>query len=264
MFLYFGYGSNINLVSLRAKGVNPVASERAILRGWRLLFNVQHWFRHEGGVGNIEPSPNPDDFVEGIVHTCNDVDLAPLDAVESYGLGYDRIMVEVETGKGLVRAATYVGLPGFLDETCLPTRRYLNIIINGAEDSNLSREYIERLRRHPIQLDKDYPDFTPPSGDWPQFNKKTLALNPQFTALGGAVFDMQHARKKLQGIISLLGGKDMTLFFVKRHDASNGKETLDDIKNGRILEGVKRYINAYLNEYSKEYKYVGRYDHSED
>jgi hypothetical protein len=92
MFLYFGYGSNINLVSLRAKGVDPVASERAILRGWRLRFNVQHWFRHEGGVGNIEPSPNPDDFVEGMVHTCYDEHLAPLDAVESYGLGYDRIM----------------------------------------------------------------------------------------------------------------------------------------------------------------------------
>ena len=63
----------------------PIASERAILRGCRLRFNVQHWFRHEGGVGNIEPSPNPDDFVEGMVHTCNDGDLALLDAVESYG-----------------------------------------------------------------------------------------------------------------------------------------------------------------------------------
>jgi hypothetical protein len=42
MFLYFGYGSNINLISLNAKGVEPISSQPGILRGWRLRFNVQH------------------------------------------------------------------------------------------------------------------------------------------------------------------------------------------------------------------------------
>jgi sulfite reductase (NADPH) flavoprotein alpha-component len=49
MIYYFGYGSNMNLISLRAKGVEPQRSQHAILRGWRLRFNVQHFFRHEGG-----------------------------------------------------------------------------------------------------------------------------------------------------------------------------------------------------------------------
>jgi sulfite reductase (NADPH) flavoprotein alpha-component len=53
-FWYFGYGSNMNFNSLRAKGVEPRASERAVLRGWRPRFNVHHFFRHEGRVGNIE------------------------------------------------------------------------------------------------------------------------------------------------------------------------------------------------------------------
>jgi sulfite reductase (NADPH) flavoprotein alpha-component len=259
MFLYFGYGSNINLVSLKAKGVEPISSERAILRGWRLRFNVQHWFRHEGGVGNIEPSSNLDDFVEGMVHTCLDEHLASLDAMESYGSGYNRIVVEPETLEGLVKAQAYVGLPDFLDDTCLPTRRYLNIIIKGAETCGLSQPYLEKLCRQPIQAEKDYPDFEFPSGDWPQFNEQTLALHPQYTALGGAVFDMQYAREKLKGIIGLLGGKDMTLFYLKRHDTSTGNETLDDIKNGKISAAGKKYINAYLNEYSKEYRYAGRY-----
>ena len=52
MFHYFGYGSNINLISLKAKGVEPTSSEWGMIPGWRLRFNVQHWFRHEGGVGN--------------------------------------------------------------------------------------------------------------------------------------------------------------------------------------------------------------------
>jgi len=41
MFRYFGFGSNMNMISLRAKGVEPIAAQRAVLPGWRLRFNVQ-------------------------------------------------------------------------------------------------------------------------------------------------------------------------------------------------------------------------------
>jgi hypothetical protein len=51
-FLYFGYGSNMDATSLRAKGVQPSSSTPALLTGWRLRFNVEPFFRHEGGVGN--------------------------------------------------------------------------------------------------------------------------------------------------------------------------------------------------------------------
>jgi sulfite reductase (NADPH) flavoprotein alpha-component len=225
---------------------------------------VEHWFRHEGGVGNIEPSSNPEDFVEGLVHTCHDEHLDSLDAVESYGLGYDRTLVNVVTQSGTIMAQTYIGLPGFINKSCLPTQRYINIILKGAVEAELSPSYIAQLRKQPVQPENNFPAFVPPQGDWQQFNKHTLVLHPAYTALGGAVFDMQHAREQLQGIIPLLGGKDMTLFFVKRHDSSNGTETITDIKNGSITEGAKKYINAYLNEFAKEYEYVGPYDYEQD
>ena len=115
MFWYFGYGSNMDLTSLRAKGVEPHTSERAVLRGWRLRFNVHHFFRHEGGVGNIEPSDDPTDAVWGVLHQCDDEHLALLDAAEAYGHGYDRIGVSVLTDRGEQRAIAYVGIPSFLD-----------------------------------------------------------------------------------------------------------------------------------------------------
>ena len=90
MFWYFGYGSNMTLRSLLAKGVRPQRSERAILRGWRLRFNVQHFFRHEGGVANIESSNDPSDEVWGVLHLCEDKDLPLLDSAEVYPHGYDR------------------------------------------------------------------------------------------------------------------------------------------------------------------------------
>lgn len=264
MFYYFGYGSNINLVSLKAKGVIPASSQHAVLHGWRLTFNVQHWFHHEGGMANIQPSSDPADLVEGVVHLCPDDSLDSLDAVESYGLGYDRIEVEVEAAAGKIKAQTYIGLPAFIDESCLPTKRYLNIIIKGATEMGLSKNYLMKLRHHPFLRQINYPAFQAPHGNWPHYNKNSLANHKAFTALGGHVFDMQNARPKLQGIIGLLGGKDMTLFFVKRHDTSDGNETIEDVINGRISAGAKKYINAYLHEFGKEYEYAGRFVYQEN
>ena len=259
MFTYFGYGSNINLVSLKAKGVKPLSSTCGILRGWQLRFNVQHWFRHEGGVGNVQPSNNLNDVVEGMVHECLDEHLAPLDAVEAYGKGYDRIEVEVETASGVVKAWTYVGLPGFLDDRCLPTQRYLNIIIKGAEAAGLSQSYIEKLRQHPTHLAEEYPAFEFPAVNGSVFDEHTLAMQPHLTALSGAVFDMSEARSQLECLGPLFGGKDMTLFHLKRLDTSDGTETLNDVREGRISNEGKKYLNAYLHEYNREFKYVGRY-----
>ncbi len=259
MVNYFGYGSNINLVSLRAKGVEPVSSFRGYIRGWNLGFNVQHWFRHEGGVGNIMPSADPEDVVEGMVHVCREEHLASLDAMEAYGIGYDRITLDVETGKGPLKAFAYVGLPDYINNNCLPSRRYLNIIIRGAEQAGLSQAYIDRLRKNPVHVPENYPEFVYPDGNDNIFNEKTLALHPHLTALAGAVFDMRGARKQLECLHDLFGGKDMTLFHLKRLDTSNGTETAEDVRSGNISDEGKKYLNAYLCEYAREFKYAGRY-----
>jgi sulfite reductase (NADPH) flavoprotein alpha-component len=259
VFHYFGYGSNLNLTSLRAKGVEPRCSEQAALHGWKLLFNVRHWFRHEGGVGNIRPSEDPADHVHGLVHLCEDEQLPLLDAVESYGVGYDRIEVELDTAHGPLRAITYVGIPAYLDDACLPTQRYLNILLKGAANAGLDEAYIEKLRRHPVYPEKDYPLFQHPTASMPEFNHKTLARYPLYTALAGAVFDMKDGRAEIDCLKELFGGKDMTLFHLKRLDTSDGSETLDDIIQGRVSVAGRKYLNAYLHEYDAEYRYVGRY-----
>lgn len=258
MIEYFGYGSNINLTSLRAKGVEPTASKPAILRGWTLRFNVRHWFRHEGGVGNIQQTHNPEDAVEGIVHTLSDEHLSLLDAIESYGVGYTRINVTVETTETATTATTYVGLSGYLDHRCLPTRRYLNILIKGAEAAGLSPAYIENLRLHPVYELPDYPPFQPPMPEAPVYHEQALKEHPNFTGLLGWVFTMDTAEERLHCVKELFGGKDTTLFHLKRHDTSSGKETMSDILSGNITPEAKAYLNAYLHEYAREFTCVGR------
>jgi hypothetical protein len=249
----------MNLISLKAKGVDPIQSQKAILRGWKLTFNVQHWFRHEGGMGNIIRSNNENDIVEGVVHLCHDDQLSSMDATESFGVAYDRIEVQLETSSGTVMAFAYIGMPDYLDNSCLPTRRYLNILLKGATAAGLSEYYVKNLSSHSLLPEIVYPVFDAPAGTFPIYTSETLAPHKHLTALLGEVFDMSNSRTKLKVIERLFGGKDMTLFHLKRHDTSTGTETLEDIKSGRISKPAQRYLNAYLNEYSKEFSYAGRY-----
>ena len=259
MFHYFGYGSNLDLTALQAKGVKPLASEIGTLRGWRIRFNVRHWFRHEGGVGNIEQTGDPSDRVLGLVHRCEDDALPRLDALEAFGVGYDRIEVPVETQNGTIPSVAYVGLPAYLDEARLPTRRYLNIILRGATTAGLEKSYIDALDRHPLHPAWDYPEFVHPTGDFPIFDAASLAEHPRHTAVAGAVFDMADARSDLHCLWNLFGGKDTTLFHLHRLDTSDGSETLADIAAERVSDYGRSYLNAYLHEYAAEYRYAGRY-----
>ena len=249
----------MSLPSLRAKGVEPRESVPATLEGWALRFNVRHWFRHEGGMGNIEHTGRASDRVLGLVHRCDEADLGTLDAVEAYGWRYDRVEVDVQTERGPVRALTYVGMPAAIDDSCLPTRRYLNILLAGAEAAGLDENYVGVLRVHPLSPARDYPPFEQPTAPSAIFNRSSLAAHPEYTAIGDAVFDMSVARGDLTSLIPLFGGKDMTLFHVRRLDTSDGSETEDDIRNERLSDSALRYINAYLHEYSEEFRYVGRY-----
>ncbi|MET0026432.1 MAG: gamma-glutamylcyclotransferase family protein [Candidatus Thiodiazotropha sp.] len=264
MFRYFGYGSNMNIVSLKAKGVVPLAAHRAVLHGWRLRFNVQHFFRHEGGVGNVEISALPGDQVLGVVYECPDDALASLDAMEACGHGYQRITIAVDAEGTQVDAFTYVGMPEFIDNQCLPSRRYLNILIEGARQAGLDPKYVNALISHPVHRSDVHPPFHVPPGDFPVFDARSLAQHPRYTALYGAVFDMSHARPLHDYLQGFFGGRDMTLFHLKRLDTSNGEESMDDIRQGRLTQAQLDYLNGYLKEYAREYRYVGRYNYNDN
>ena len=256
MFDTFGYGSNLDLASLRAKGVAPVESRRGVLPGWRLRFNVAHFFVHEGGVANIERTDDPADQVRGVVHRLSDDALALLDEAEAYPDGYDRVTVPVRTRHGIVDALAYVGTAGFIDNTRLPSRRYLNIVVRGAERAGLDESYVERLRTHPALPLRSDPPFEHPTGDYPTFTAATLAAHPTYTALNGAVFDMADARAEHQLLVGSYGGRDMTDSHLRRLDTSDGSATA--VAPQARTPAQTAYLNTFLHSYLQEYVYVGR------
>lgn len=262
MFYYFGYGSNLNLIALRAKGVTPISVQKGILQGWKLDFSVQHWFEHEGGMGNIRPSDQQLDLVEGNLYSCPDEQLAHLDKLEAYGVGYDRIEVEVQTESGAQKAWAYVGLPAFVKTGMLPTQRYLNLLIHGAQAAGLSEEYLYNLKNQKTLPLANYPVYQAPVGDYPTWDLTSLSQHSMLTGLCGEVFDMSKARWQLHSLWAIFGGKDMTLFHIKRHDSSTGEETMTDYHRGKINQGAKNYLNAYLHAYEKEFIYAGKLNYN--
>jgi sulfite reductase (NADPH) flavoprotein alpha-component len=210
-------------------------------------------------MGNIRRTGNPDDEVQGVVHLCEDAALASLDRMEAYGVGYDRIEVDVQTDTGPVRAQVYEGLPTFLDDSCVPTRRYLSILIRGAMAAGLDERYIRRLREHPVAAEVEPPPFEPPPGAYRVYTKESLSHHPELTALSGAVFDMSNARPSLASAKPVLGGRDTTLFHAHRHDTSDGTETLDDVRQRRVPDAVRQYLATWLHAYATEFRYAGRY-----
>jgi sulfite reductase (NADPH) flavoprotein alpha-component len=258
VFYYFGYGSNLSVIALRAKGVVPLRSEPAILEGWRLTFNVPDFFPIEGGTGNIEPGP--DDTVHGVLHACRDRDFASLDRLEALGVTYDRIVLSVMTYDGRRRSAyVYVGIAANLDNHLCPSERYRNILARGAVDMRLDPAYVDRLLAIPTLQRPLLSSFRPPPGaSLRHFTLDTLSKEPSLTSLNGYVFDMSAARREHAYLQELLAGKDVTLFFLKRLDTSDGTESFEDIKAGRLNEAQRSYLNAYLHEFAREYRLVGR------
>ena len=255
MLDYFAYGSNLDFSALRAKGVAPLHSTPAVLRGWRIRFNVAHFFRHEGGVANIEPTRDGADRVLGIVHRLEQDALAALDAAELYPDGYDRTTVVVETDGGPREALTYIGTAAFVDDSCLPSRRYLTIVVRGAELAGLDPGYVERLRSHPVLPPRADPPFEPPPGEHRVFTRRELADHPTCTALDGAVFDMAGARPEHRLVVGSFGGRDMTAYHLRLLETSDGTD--ENVPTERT-PGQQAHLNTLLWSYAEEYRYVGR------
>lgn len=258
MIKYFGYGSNMDMTALAAKGVRPSASFPARLYGWRLDFSVAHFFRHEGGVGNIVPCDDPEACVQGMLHVCDNAGLAALDKLEGYGVGYDRIEVTLDTPEGPQTGFAYVGLPAYVEPGLLPTRRYLNILVRGAQAAGIDPAYVETLRNHPIHAPALPGPFSPSAERLWQHAE----MSRDHTALAGHVFDMRDARPAHIIARDWFGGLEVTLFHLKRSDTSDGSETLQDVIDGRLTPAQRTYLNTYLHAFAEEYSHVGRFDYA--
>jgi cation transport regulator ChaC len=146
---YFAYGSNCNPAIMEKKGVKFTSRERAVLPGYRLLFNKKAMRESlPTGIGFANINEDSDGAVEGVLYDIADEDLGRLDESERYPTHYERIEITVRTEQAETPCTTYQACADKIASGLRPSRNYLNHIL-AAKDF-LSRQYFDALDKSQI------------------------------------------------------------------------------------------------------------------
>ena len=157
---YFAYGSNMDPAQMEERKVHYRAAEKALLRDYRLAFNLLSKERWNGGVSDVVASPGS--TVEGVLYLTTEAGLKTLDRYEGVHKDrYRRGEVTVEHQDGRPQQATCYEVVTKSPQFIPPSRAYLATLIRGAEAHHLNPSYIEKLRAIPV-ADAEL-DSTPPA-----------------------------------------------------------------------------------------------------
>lgn len=130
--LYFAYGMNTNLDSMRGRCPGAECLGPAILPQHRFRFAV-----------HADVVSDPDQFVDGVLWRINADHLQSLDSLEGYPWYYDRKLVTVLNGDGFHTAMTYFMQPGNPDQA--PPVSYLDMCLEGYNQNGVSTHQIQGL-----------------------------------------------------------------------------------------------------------------------
>jgi len=146
MTLYAAYGSNLDPRQMLERAPHSPHRGTGWLRGWRLTFGGEEigW---EGAVATVAEAAGSSVFVS--LYDLTERDEFDLDQWEGVNTDlYRKIRVRIETLDGSPLAYIYV-LNSF--EGGLPSRRYLEIMIEAAKQAGAPTDYIDDLRNRATQ-----------------------------------------------------------------------------------------------------------------
>lgn len=142
---YFAYGSNMLVQRLRSHDRAPSAKFLTIakLPGHVLKFHKRS--KDGSGKCNALETGNPLDEVYGVVFEIDEVDKLSLDRAEGRGKGYEDKVVHLNGPNGSLTAHTQLTDADYIDDSLLPYSWYKDLVVAGAKQHSLPREYIHQL-----------------------------------------------------------------------------------------------------------------------
>eukprot|EP00834_Sanchytrium_tribonematis_P001973 NODE_53_length_30760_cov_1.203712.p14 type:complete len:231 gc:universal NODE_53_length_30760_cov_1.203712:27301-27993(+) len=151
MVWYLAYGSNMNKdILIGRRKINPTDSRNVIIHDYQLSFNVP-------GIPFIEPSfasilPRKGCLLHGVAFEISEKDFLKIQHSEGgqgiRGISYQPIEIEAESydGKKFVVRTLYYSCSIFPNiKEFHPSKRYLNLIIEGAKQNKLDSHYLQML-----------------------------------------------------------------------------------------------------------------------
>ncbi|MFM7542057.1 MAG: gamma-glutamylcyclotransferase [Actinomycetales bacterium] len=142
MTLYAAYGSNLDPRQMLQRAPHSPHLGTGWLRGWRLTFGGEEigW---EGAVATLAEAPSESVFVS--IYDLTRQDESNLDQWEGVTTNlYSKIRVRVDTLTGVQLCYVYV-LNSF--EGGIPSKRYLEIMINAAIEAGAPSDYLDKLKK---------------------------------------------------------------------------------------------------------------------
>ena len=141
---YFAYGSNLSTEQKENRTGSIREARRARLYRYRIAFNK----RGSDGTGKANIVPDPNRTVWGVVYRCSSDALREMDRYEGVAGGhYARKTVRVRTEAGdELDAITYIAGEEFVDDLCIPSKQYLETILQGARHHGLPEDYIHEIQ----------------------------------------------------------------------------------------------------------------------
>lgn len=147
--LYFAYGSDMDpgeMYGRRCPG--SIFLCRARLEGFSLTFD-QYQEEWKGTVASIKLADG-EGSVWGLIYCVKPEDWEKLDQYEEVPVRNRRVRVPVHTAYGLICADCYQSIPG---DKRLPSRSYLDKIVNGANYFGLPQKYIRQVKSLPVSAE---------------------------------------------------------------------------------------------------------------
>jgi len=116
--LYFAYGMNTNQeeMTYRCPDAQSLGHARLIDHAFRFAYHA-------------DVVPCAGSYVDGVLWSITDLDLASLDQLEGYPTYYGRDQVRVSQGSRIFLAVCYSMQPGQPDT--LPSTRYMDMVLEG-------------------------------------------------------------------------------------------------------------------------------------
>jgi len=148
---YFAYGSNMLTERLQDRVCSAKNPRPFALRGHQLRFHKKS--ADCSGKCNIVATARDGDVVHGVLFEVDDAQMSTLDNHEGVGYGYRRDEIAVSLGGTRMKASVYVAENDAIDDALTPYRWYYDLVLAGAEQHALPRDYVAGLRAVPCTHD---------------------------------------------------------------------------------------------------------------
>jgi AIG2-like family len=143
---YFAYGSNMQPATFQGRrGIAPARAVPARLAGWQLVFDKPPILPVGSGMANVVESAGAE--VLGVAYAVTAADLEHIDLTEGVLIGnYQRVSVRVAPLAAGDSFDAVTLTSDRRDPALGPSRRYMALLIEGAETHGLPAEYVAWLR----------------------------------------------------------------------------------------------------------------------